>query len=496
MLATANSFILEGIAVRPIRVEVDVHRGLPGFAILGLRETAVAQVRERVRAALISSGFEFPLMQVVVNIAPASVRTAPGPGIDLAIAAALLAASGQLDSQALARIALVGELALDGSLRSVNGVFPFAEAARDAGRRAIAVPAQNGAEAALATGIDVVALDSLTQLAPLISGEWTPARPAPLPLLAEPHPDVPDLTDLRGQRDLHRALEISAAGGHSLLLVGSLGSGKSLAAARMPSILPPLTREEAHEVTAIASACGRLGNAGAARPFRVPHCTISAAGLIGGGSPSRPGEVTLAHRGVLFLDELCEFHRDSLAALREPLLSGMVMSVRSGARRSLPSRFLLIAAASPCPCGRGEGDPDCACALLARRRYRRLLSTTLAGQIDMQIAVTPPTRTELRGAPGESSAAIRGRVIAARAAQGRRLGAGRCNAVMSYAETRILPLDKSARGLLDKAAADRRFHSRDYRRAIGLAQTIADLAALDRIHGAEMTEALDLLRGP
>jgi magnesium chelatase family protein len=300
VLATAHTFTLDGISARPVRVEVDVHRGLPGFAIVGLPDAAVREARERVRAALVNCGFDFPLSRIVVNLAPASLRKA-GPGMDLAIAAALLSASGQLEWERMDRVALAGELALDGQVRPINGALAIAEAAREGGAEIVVVPAENGPEAALAGGVEVVPLTSLAGLPALADGE-RPGEPEPMAMSTEPGPGAPDLADLRGQPHLRHALEVAAAGGHSLLMVGPPGAGKSLAASRLPSILPPLGGDEALEVARIASATGRLG-AGlpAGRPFRAPHHTISAAGLIGGGTPPRPGEVTLAHRGCLFL---------------------------------------------------------------------------------------------------------------------------------------------------------------------------------------------------
>ncbi|HET9185631.1 MAG TPA: ATP-binding protein, partial [Solirubrobacterales bacterium] len=312
MLATARTFTLDGISARPVRVEVDVHRGLPNFTIVGLPDTAVREARERVRAALVNCGFEFPLRRIVVNLAPASLRKA-GPGMDLAIAAALLSASGQLEWEGLAGVALAGELALDGTTRPVQGALAMAEAAREDGAEALLIPAGNAPEAALAEEVAVVGLESLGQLPALVAGDWSPAPPRPMRLQRAAAANAPDLADLRGQPHLRHALEVAAAGGHSLLMVGPPGAGKSLAASRLPSILPPLAANEALEVARIASACGRLADGlSGGRPFRAPHHTISAAGLNGGGSPPRPGEATLAHRGVLFLDELCEFRRDAL----------------------------------------------------------------------------------------------------------------------------------------------------------------------------------------
>ena len=493
MLATARTFTLDGIAARPVRVEVDVHRGLPNFTIVGLPDAAVREARERVRAALVNCGFEFPLRRIVVNLAPASLRKA-GPGMDLAIAAALLSASGQLEWEGLGGVALAGELALDGSTRPVQGALAMAEAAIASGAEAIVLPAENGAEAALAGGVAVIAVESLGQLPALVSGEWDPPRPEPLPLRRDPAPTSPDLADLRGQPHLRHALEVSAAGGHSLLMVGPPGAGKSLAASRLPSILPPLAPVEALEVARIASACGRLDGLPGGRPFRAPHHTISAAGLIGGGSPPRPGEATLAHRGVLFLDELCEFRRDALEALRAPLESGEVSIARAGGQRHLPCRFMLVAAANPCPCGRGETDPDCTCAPYDVQRYQGKLSGALADRIDLLAAVRQPSATEIGGAPGEPSAAVRERVSAARERQEQRLGPGRCNAEMSPAEARACPLAEEAAALLADLYARQRLSGRAHDRALRLAQTLADLAGVESIGEEQMAQALQMRR--
>lgn len=494
MLATARTFTLDGISARPVRVEVDVHRGLPNFTIVGLPDTAVREARERVRAALVNCGFEFPLRRIVVNLAPASLRKA-GPGMDLAIAAALLSASGQLKWEGLAGVALTGELALDGTTRPVQGALAMAEAARESGAKAIVLPAENGPEAALAQGVEVIGVETLGSLPALVAGEWEPARPQPLPLRLEAGPGAPDLADLRGQPHLRHALEVAAAGGHSLLMVGPPGAGKSLAASRLPSILPPLAPSEALEVARIASACGRLGPAlPAGRPFRAPHHTISAAGLIGGGTPPRPGEATLAHRGLLFLDELCEFRRDVLEALRAPLETGEVSIARAGGQRSLPCRFMLVAAANPCPCGRGETDPDCTCTPLAVQRYQGKLSGALADRIDILAGVHQPSAAEIGGPAGESSAAVRERVCAARGRQEDRLGPGRCNAEMTPAEARSCALSAGAATLLADLYARQRLSGRAHDRALRLARTIADLADSDEIEEEQMAQALQLRR--
>lgn len=494
MLATARTFTLDGISARPVRVEVDVHRGLPNFTIVGLPDAAVREARERVRAALVNCDFEFPLRRIVVNLAPASLRKA-GPGMDLAIAAALLSASGQLEWEELARVALAGELALDGSTRPVQGALAMAEAAREGGAEAIVLPAENGPEAALAEGIRVIGIEALGQLPGLVAGKWDPARPEPLPLQLAAAPGGPDLADLRGQPHLRHALEVAASGGHSLMMVGPPGAGKSLAASRLPSILPPLAPGDALEVARIASACGRLDSAlSGGRPFRAPHHTISAAGLIGGGTPPRPGEATLAHRGVLFLDELCEFKRDALEALRAPLETGEVSIVRAGGQRRLPCRFMLLAAANPCPCGRGEADPDCSCAPVHVQRYQGKLSGALADRIDILAAVRQPSAAEIGGAPGEPSAAVRERVCAARERQEHRLGAGRCNAEMTPSEARACLLSSGAATLLADLYARQRLSGRAHDRALRLAQTLTDLAGLDEIGEEQMAQALQLRR--
>jgi magnesium chelatase family protein len=494
MLSTARGFTLDGIAARPVRVEVDVHRGLPAFGVVGLPDPAVCETRERVRAALSNCGFEFPLRRIVANLAPASLRKA-GPGLDLPIAVALLVASGQLEWERLPRLVLAGELALDGALRPIPGALSIAEAAREQGAEALVVPAENGAEAALVDGLEVIPLDSLARLPALAAAEWVPLRPEPLDLSPRPNGGAPDLADLRGQPHLRYALEVAAAGGHSLLIVGPPGAGKSLAAIRLPSILPPLASEEALEVARIAGACGRLGpGLGAGRPFRAPHHTISPAGLIGGGRPTRPGEATLAHRGVLFLDELCEFRRDTLEALRAPLETGSVSISRADCSRSLPCRFTLIAASNPCPCGRGESDPDCSCPSHTLPRYEARLAAALADRLDILAAIRQPSAAEIGGPPGESSAAVRERVVEARARQEARLGAGRCNAEMTPGEAREAALDEDAAALLADAYSRRRLSGRAHDRVLRLACTIADLGGWERIERDHIAQALQLRR--
>jgi magnesium chelatase family protein len=499
VLATARTFTLLGIDAREVRVEVDVPgNGLPTFSLVGLPDAAVRESRERVRSALENAGFDFPQSRITANLAPADLRKA-GPGLDLAIAAALLGAMGKLSAEVLDRVALAGELALDGSIRSVPGVLAITEAAARSGMDAIAVPAENAAEASLAGAPRVIPLRCLQQL-PALGGEDEPAPPEPGELAAFSSngagsaSDHPDLADLRGQAFLRRALEIAAAGGHSLLITGPPGSGKSLAARRLPSLLPPLRRPEALEVLRIASACGRPARLGA-RPFRAPHHTISAAGLVGGGSPPRAGEITLAHRGVLFLDELAEFSRDALEALRQPVEDGRVLITRARHAIELPSRFMLIGAANPCPCGHGEDSSRCKCGQATIRRYRARLSGALADRMDITVRVSRPTAAEMSEAPGESSAQVRERVIAARERQDRRLGEGRSNAEMTAGGTRRQArLTGEARRILLSGHDSLGLSGRGHDRVLRVARTIADLEGADRVDGDHVGEALTLRR--
>jgi magnesium chelatase family protein len=496
--ATARTFTLLGIDAQAVQVEVDVGRGLPSFSLVGLPDAAVRESRERVRAALENAGYKFPQQRITASLAPADLRKG-GPGLDLAIAAALLGGSDQLPAVALEGMALAGELALDGSIRAIPGVLAMAEAARRDGVEALAVPVANAPEAALARGLRIVPLAHLRQLE-LLGGDEEPVAPEPLELgLGHTSPAL-DLADLRGQSVLRRALEVTAAGGHNVLIVGPPGAGKSLAARRLPSILPPLGEQEAVEVLRIASACGRPVDAGVSRrrPFRAPHHTISAAGLVGGGTPPRPGEVTLAHRGVLFLDELAEFSRDAIEALREPLESGRVAIVRAGHAIELPCRFVLVGAANPCPCGPGPDSDDCRCSDAQVRRYEARLSGALADRIDVFVRVERPERTEIGGGEGEGSASIRERVLGARERQHARFGDGRCNAEMSARETRAQArLGGDAQQILQRGYEQMKLSGRGYDRALRLARTIADLDGSERIGTDHIAEALSLRRrGP
>ncbi|HMX70466.1 MAG TPA: YifB family Mg chelatase-like AAA ATPase [Solirubrobacterales bacterium] len=492
MLAETTSFTLDGIAARMIRVEVDVHRGLPNFQIVGLPDAAVREARERVRAATVNCGFDFPLQRITASLAPADLRKA-GPAMDLALATALLGAAGDLKIEPLAGWSLVGELALDGSVRPVRGALAMAEEAREQGRRGVIVPTANGPEAALAEGITVLTIDNFGELASLQRGE-IPGRLA-IPAVPGGSDEMPDLADLRGQGHLRAAVEISAAGGHGLLMIGPPGAGKSLAARRLPSVLPPLAGEEVLEVARIASACGiGDGRISSTRPFRAPHHTVSAAGLVGGGSPPRPGEITLAHRGVLFLDELCEFNRPALEALREPLESGSVTIARARGRQTLPCRFTLVAAANPCPCGRGEEDPRCRCSEMSARRYRAALSGALVDRIDLVVAVTQPSAEALAGPPGEESPEVRKRVILARELMAERLGDGRTNSEAEPDEVANFKVTAAAAGLLAEAHRSWQLSGRAHGRILRVARTVADLAGSTAIGEQHMATAIQFRR--
>ncbi len=491
MFALARTFALVGVAAEPVYVEVDIGGGLPSFAIVGLPDAAVRESRERVRSAIQNSGFRFPQSKITANLAPADLRKA-GPGFDLAIAAALLAATDQLPAGILDRYALAGELALDGAIRPVPGALAMAERTRGWGLTGVAVAPADTSQAALVERVEVVPLAHLSELRALGEGAIEPVRPKPASGGEE---ELPDLADLRGHPVLRRCLEIAAAGAHSFLLIGPPGGGKTLALQRLPSLLPPLTPEEVIEVTRIAGVCGENGGPCMRRPLRAPHHTISGRALVGGGTPPRPGEVTRAHRGVLLLDELGEFRRDALEALRVPLEEGAVTITRTAGSVSLPCRFMLVAASNPCPCGHGPDSGECNCHPAAVSRYMAKLSGALADRIDITLGVDPPPAGELTADAVEGSAAVRERVIAARAAQERRLGPGRTNAEMTPSELRRqCPLDESSRQVLEAGQRRLGLSARGWDRCVRLARTIADLAGEERITADHVAEAVDRRR--
>jgi magnesium chelatase family protein len=492
MFAVARTFTLIGVAAEPVHVEVDIGAGLPSFTIVGLPDTAVRESRERVRSALRNSGFRYPDHRITVNLAPADVPKA-GPGFDLAIAAAILAAMGQLPRTVVDNYAMAGELALDGAIRPAPGALAMAEGARGLGLRGVAVSPGDAGQAALVEGLEVMPVEHVTQLRDLAEGGIEPVPRTEPP--AEPDRDLPDLADLRGHPVLRRCLEIAAAGAHSLLLIGPPGGGKTLALHRLPSLLPPLSANEVIEVTRIAGVCGENGGPRVDRPFRAPHHTVSGRALVGGGAPPRPGEVTRAHRGVLFLDELGEFRRDALEALRVPLEDGLVTITRTTGTVSLPCRFMLVAASNPCPCGNGPDSGECECHPGAVTRYLAKLSGALADRIDITHRVDPPPAEELTEAPVEASAAVRERVTRARRIQEERLGPGRANAEMTPGEVRrYCELDATSRRTLERAHRQLGLSARGWDRCVRLARTIADLAAEERIGEDQVSEAIERRR--
>lgn len=492
MLATAQTFAIEGVEAVAVSAEVDINRGLPAFSVVGLPDAAVRESRERVRAAISNTGYEFPLQRIIANLAPADLRKA-GPGFDLALAAAILVASGQLPAEPLARVAFVGELALDGSIRPTRGALAMAELARRRGIEALVAAPADAAEAGMIEDLGTVPLTSLRQLGPFLEGGQVPSAP-PEPVRAGVK-QLPDMADLRGQPTLRYGLEVAAAGAHSMLVVGPPGAGKSMAARRLPSILPPLAPEETVEVRRIASASGRSAPMSAAPPFRAPHHTISAGGLVGGGNPTRAGEITLAHRGVLLLDELPEFPRASLEALRQPLESGEVTISRARGALSFPARFQLLATANPCPCGRGEASPECRCTPDRIDRYQAKLSGPLADRIDMTLAVEQPDSDALRGEPGECSARVRDRVIEARLRQRRRWGEGVTNSSIGDTElAATMRLGSGAAEALDRGKSKLGLSGRGWSRCLRVARTCADLAGSEEIEVPHVGAALSLRR--
>ncbi|HEU0023708.1 MAG TPA: YifB family Mg chelatase-like AAA ATPase [Thermoleophilaceae bacterium] len=493
MLASVATFSLEGVRSHEVTVEVDVRRGLPAFTLVGLPDRAVRESRERVRAAVLNSGLEFPLKRLTVNLAPAHVQKA-GPGFDLAIAVGLLAASGQVPRESLARCALCGELSLSGELRTVRGALAAALGARDAGYERLIVPPANAGEAALVDGIEVIGATALDAIARVLRGDEEPLRARAERGHAPASSEGPDLLDVRGQEDAKRALEIAAAGGHNLLMVGPPGVGKTMLARRLPGLLPPADVEEALEITQMHSAAGLAsGRLVRERPFRAPHHTISAQGLVGGGAVPRPGEVTLAHRGVLFLDELAEFGRPALDALRQPLEEGRVEIMRGQRTLVFPANAILVAACNRCPCGRAADR--CRCGAGERDRYLRRLSGPLLDRLDLvcEVRPVPPAELVTGERRGPSTAAVRARVAAARTRQRRRLsGSGAlCNGDMDGRLTRRrVALDPGTAA--DLVAARERTHlsGRGHDRVLRVARTIADLAGRDRVATHDVEEAL------
>jgi magnesium chelatase family protein len=500
MLATALSATLAGLQAHLVRVEVEGRRGPPYFELVGLAEAAVRESRVRVKSALAQCGLFLWECQVVVNLAPADVKKT-GSGFDLAIAAAAAGALGHIPADALEGVLFIGELSLEGTVQPLRGVLPQLLGARARGVKRAIVPRANEAEASLVEGVDVRTVASLGELLEALRGG--PELPVAVGATetAPRQGTLDDLSEVRGQAGARRALEIAAAGGHNLLMIGPPGAGKTMLARRLPGLLPPLSTEDALEVTAIHSIAGLLSSTRLSRerPFRAPHHTVSEVGLVGGGDGPRPGEVSLSHHGVLFLDELAEFRRSALEALRQPLEDGVITISRAYAKATFPARLLLVCAMNPCPCGwMGDGTRRCACTTDRVRAYRAKMSGPLLDRIDVHVVLPPVEVAALQGAArGETSAVVRARVEKARSVQGQRVVRGEASAPTNASLPprdleRIAVLCTDGARMLAAAVERLALSARAYGKVLRVARTIADLDGSTAIGPPHVAEAIGL----
>ncbi|MDX9703774.1 MAG: YifB family Mg chelatase-like AAA ATPase [Candidatus Auribacterota bacterium] len=499
MLAKVYSTSVYGIDAYPVEIEIDVANGLPSVVVVGLPDTAVKESKERVKSAIQNCGYKHPIKRITVNLAPADIKK-EGPGFDLPIAMGILAASEQLNQEKIKNFYICGELALDGQIRPVKGVLSMAIHARNSGKKGFIVPSANVAEAAVVDGIDVYPAEHLSEVISFINDgdKIAPLKIDRDELFAYTYESHVDFSDVHGQPYTKRALEIAAAGGHNVIMIWPPGSGKTMLARRIPTILPPMTSEESLETTKIHSIMGLLGEKKSLitmRPFRSPHHTISDSGLIGGGTFPKPGEVSLAHNGVLFLDELAEFNRHVLEVMRQPLEDGEVTISRAAGSVNFPARFMLIAATNPCPCGHAN-DPkkECRCSSNQIEKYMAKISGPLLDRIDIHLEVAPVEYRDLLGKQQEeTSASIRERVVHARRLQNARFKGKKifCNAQMASAAIRQhCTISQESEQLLKKAMEHLGLSARAYHRILKVARTIADLADSHSIETPHILEAI------
>lgn len=498
MLATINSATLRGIDAELVQVEVNAgETGEPDTIIVGLPDAAVKESRDRVSSALVNSGFKSPGTRTTINLAPGHLRK-EGPIYDLPIALGLVVADGKLSPARIDDYLVAGELGLSGVTRPVRGALAIAQLARRLGKRGVLLPPASAAQAALLPDIEVYAVESLDAAVRFLNGELDLPRAQPLPT-ARVDDSAGDFSEVKGQAAVRRAMEVAVAGGHNILMIGPPGSGKSMIAQRVPSIMPPPTADEALDILSVQSIATSGVNADnfsfGQRPVRSPHHTISDVGLLGGGTIPGPGEVSLAHHGVLFLDELPEFKRSALEVLRQPLENGVVSISRSAGKITLPCAFMLVAAMNPCPCGYlGDSQRACRCTPTQVQRYRARISGPLLDRIDLHVEAPAVSVSELRhAAPGESSATLRGRIQSARDRQHARFQGGRisCNARMGHREVRqVCAINRELGDLLERAMNQLALSARAYDRILKVARTIADLAGAETINAPHLLEAI------